>query len=1433
MRTTSRRRPLLLLAVILGGLVPSFVFVAKPLHVSASSAYETAALADSPSLYYRLNESSGTTATDDSGNSVTGTYPASAITYSVTGALNGDADTAITTTSGTSAVTASDSSLPSGASARTMEVWLKTTSNPASTSGGGSYTILMLYGNSSAAGQWAGLYLFSATSLAFGDGTDTLYFTMPYAINDGTWHQLGVSFDGGSTVRGLLDGQIVGQQSTSGSPNTVVGNGANAFHYNLDGLSGSNALNASLDEAAVYPSALSAADLNAHWQTGLNASACPSSPTSGYEGAVQADSPSRYYELGEGSGNVAYDYSGNCRDAAYTPSGVSHVSGALVGDSTGGAGTASSSGVMVTAGGDGLPTGASSRTMDKWIKTSANPASATGGYVILMLYGTDGTATASGLYLFTSTSFGMGFANDTVTFTSPYALNDGAWHELTVTYNGSLAKGYVDSRYISSGTPPTTPNTTLAQWGLMLGGYSGGTYGLNGSIDHAAVYPTALPDARIKAHWMASGNNIGLTGGALTSLQMGAGGRPYCIACHGGELRVGGATRYPINTENGEFWHDFTDIAIGGRGYPLDFERTYSSLDAANNGPLGYGWMSNTGMSLALTGSPPNRVATITQENGSQATFDEPGAGNVWTATAPRFIATLTYNSGSSTWTFVRQAKDTFTFNSSGQLTAATDLNGNTTTYAYTTAKLSSITDAASRSLAVNWTGSNITSVVDANVTPNRTVTYTYDGNGDLTDVTDVQGGVTHFTYDGSHRITVMKDPVCQALGGGCPGVQNHYDGNGLVDWQKDQLNRETDFAYSGDPQLATGGTTTITDPQSNVVVDGYVYGVRTFTTHGSGTADASTTYFQYDPDTLALTGVLAPNGSLTTYTVDASGNPLTVTDPLGRVTTNTYNGFNEVLTSQDPKGVTTTYTYDGNGNLTSSSTPATGGSCTCQVVTYNHANGSHPDDVTSLVDPNGKTTYFHYDSNGYQDQVKDPLGNVSGTVHNAIGWVTESYTPKAACTWNSSPPTGCSSTYKTAYSYIIPGGATTDEFGDVQTITDPPSHVTTFGYDADRHKTSVKDGNTNTTSFTFDKAGQLTTATRPDATTQVTDYNDDGTVLDQKDGKGNAIMTYAYDHQARVISTTDALTNVTNYTYDAKGNQTSVSQGSADITYAYDGANQVCWQYLSSSVSGNGCSSPPGSASTYTYDDDGQRTGMVDGTGTSSWSIDNLHRVTSYTNGAGKTVTYGYGSDLKNQVGTIAYPNSAGTVTQTWNDDGTLNTVQDWNGKTTTFGYDANANETSQVVPSTANVTDTFGFNAADELTSVSDSNGSTLFSATYTRDANGQLSTDNSVPGNQGSFKYNSLNQLCYVGSSTSNACSSPPGSSYPYAFDAADNVTTNNGNAQQFNAADELCWTVSGASGNACNSAPRRLDHIQLRHSWKPDQPGRGRCRHLQHL
>jgi RHS repeat-associated protein len=876
----------------------------------------------------------------------------------------------------------------------------------------------------------------------------------------------------------------------------------------------------------------------------------------------------------------------------------------------------------------------------------------------------------------------------------------------------------------------------------------------------------------------------------------------------------------PINTASGNFYHTFNDMAIPGRSYPLGVARTYNSAAALEDGSFGYGWTFNYNLSLSCS----NGIATIYQEDGSQVWFQSPGncsTTGFWTAGAPRWLATLRHDVSGS-WVFMRKSRDSYTFNSSGQLTDATDLNGYSTTLTYNTGKLDTVTDPAGRTLTFGWTGSHITSVTDANVGGNtRTVAYGYDGNGDLEDVTDVNGGDTHFTYS-SHLMTVMKDPACEALGGGCPGVRNHYDGNDRVDWQKDQLDRETDIAYTGTPFGEAGGTTIVTDPSGNESEDGYQWGILTFHTDGLGTADEATNHYMYDPNTLAVTGTMDPNGNITTYDVDSSGNALTVTDPLGQVTTNTYDAFNELLTTTDPNGVTTTYTYDWNENLTSISRPL-GATGQTRETDYNYGNGSFPGDVTNMTDPDGNVTYFHYDAYGYRDQVKDPLGHVTGVLRNADDWVLASYTAKASCTWNSSPPTGCSNTYRTQYSYLVPGTATTNEFGLVGTVTDPLSDATQYTYDADGRTLTTTDGNGNANRNAYDLAGELcwtlpggtsgNDCSSPPTNARVTDYNPDGTAADQKDGLGNAMLSYGYNARGQVTTTTDALSNTTTYTLDGNGNVLTkldpvggATCGGSPVgctTYTYDADNQLATVSYSDNPSEN--------ITSITYDSDGQRTGMTDGSGTSSWTLDSLHRLTSYTNGNGDTVsydyTYGAGPtyDLRNQVRSIVYPNSVGTVTQTWNGDGTLDSVTDWNSKTTSFGYDLDANETSQVSPSTVNVTDTFGFNAADQMSSVADSNGSTLFSANYTRDANGQLASDDSQVGNQSAYKYTALNQLCYAGSSSATACASPPGSSYPYALNHADNLTTNNGTTQQYNAADELCWSVSGASANACGSPP----------------------------
>jgi RHS repeat-associated protein len=1314
-----------------------------------SSGYAGAVAADHPTRYYRLGESSGRSAMDyaSSTSCRPGAYT-SGTSHASPGALLGDSDgAAVAPSPAALTIVGAPDSLPTGSAARTFELWEKTTTS-------GVFGLLS-YGTTGT-NQYISVNVGSSPTFSLDGYGNYVQLTPPYSLEDGNWHYLAVSFDGTNAYL-YVDGQQIGSGAV---PLSTVTNQSLWLGNSQDGAA---AFPGSLDEVAIYSAALTASQINTHWRAGVAAAGCPSVPTTGYAGTVVADSPTRYYRLGETSGRAATDFasSTNCRDAAYTYGTTLSAAGPVIGDANAAAvGPSSAMGGVGSI--DGLPSSGSPRTFEVWERATAT------GTMGLLSYGTASTNQYIALDI-TNTTLSLDAYTNYVMISTSSSLEDGKWHQVAATFDGtSTVTLYVDGAAIGTGT--LSPSTTLQQ-GLWLGSALDGASYFQGALAEVAVYPTALSAARIQAHYSASQ----LVGGPKTAAQSASGGRN--CACQNPTSGRGNATGSPIDTATGNFWHVFTDFSIPGRGYPLSFVRSYNSQSAASNSPLGYGWQFDSAMSLSQNGT----IVTITQENGSQASFTQ--SGSTWTPSAPRFIATLTHN-GDGTWTFVRQARDTYTFNGSGQLVSEKDLNGYTTSLSYTSGNLTTVTDPAGRTLSVGWTGSHITSVTDANVSPSRSVQFQYnDGAGNLTDVIDVGSGHWQFTYDSNHRMTVMKDPKCYATSG-CPGVQNSYDSNGRVQWQKDQLNRQTSFTY--------GATqTTVTDPKGNQTVDAYNQGLRVATTKGYGTAQAATWHYAYDPSTLALIAVTDPNGNKTTYTVDTNGNPLTVTDPLGRQTTNTYNALNELLTTKDPNGVTTTDVYDSNGNLTSVSRPLSGTS-QVQTTTYNHADSTHPGDVTSMVDPDNKTWAYGYDTNGDRNSVQDPLGNKATFVFNNDGWMTSSVTPKgnvAGC--------GCASQYTTTYAY--------NAFGQATTSTDPLGHTTVRHYDADQNIDTFTDGDGNVTTYVYDVANQQTQIKRADSpqTTLTTDYNGDGTVLDQKDGKNNAILTYGYDGLARVTSRTDALGNVTSFTYDGAGNQLTkqdpggncgANPKSGCTTFTYDAANQLKTITYSDGVTPN--------VSSITYDSDGQRTGMTDGTGTSAWVWDSLHRLTSYTNGNGAQVQYAY--NLRSLPTTVTYPGSL-NLTRGYDDAGRWTSVRDWLSNTTTFGYDPNSNLTTETLPSGSGLVDTFTYDAADRLMAISDVKGgtTTLFSATYTRDNANQLTSDSSAPSATRSYKYSPLNQVCYAGSSNGNACGSPPTGGTPYTYDAADNLTQTGATQQSFNGADELCWTAT--SSGSCASPP----------------------------
>jgi RHS repeat-associated protein len=1347
-----------------------------------TSPYATAVLGDSPLTYLRLDDAGaghGNLVLDSAATSAChpGVFDSGVV--SMSGALVSESNAAMQApASGYWAVNQGGDNLPLGAADRTYEIWIKTQSDYNHT--------LMQTGDQSNHRFDIGVHSSSNSSTIdlYGDANSVVSLGLHAKYSDGYWHMLDVSLHVG-TASVYVDGQLVG--SLSVTLNTTQGSG-----LQLTNGGGIYPGGEAVDEFAAYGTALSASQIDNHWVHASShlSNVCQSAPTTGYPAAVMADHPVNYYPLtdiaSDPATRIAADLSGSgCQDGALDPAAVATPSSPTVSGVGGSLVSPTNGNATLTTSGSNLPTGTAARSFEFWFRTKSD------NLQTLLLSG-DQSNHRFNVHL--RSSFNTSYvgidadAGSSAEIALPSKYSDGSWHMLDVTFAGGSAGVYYDG--LAAGSLSATVNTVNSN-GVMFG-RGGGVDNGGESVGQFSAYNSALTPTQVLVHYLAAVPTGGPYGGRQTD-----GGGNFCLAC---------LTKYvqamfgsPVNSATGNMWDTSVDLSISGRSYPLAFIRTYNSDLASLDGPLGYGWQPNYMMSLAQSGN----TATITQENGSQATFTQ--SGSTWSPSAPRFIATLTHN-GDGTWTFVRQARDTFAFSASGLLLSETDLNGYTTTFGYSSGQLTSVTDPAGRSLTIGWTGSHIISVTDSNVSPARSVHFQYnDASGNLTDVTDVNGGHWHYVYDASHRLTSMLDPNCYAAGSQCnggSGVLTHYNGQGRVDWQQDQLGRQTSFDYT-----SIVGATKVTDPAGHIEVDYYTQGLLVAKTRGYGTGAAATTYYGYDPNTLARTTVVDGDGHATQSSVDASGNPLTSTDSLGRTTTRTYNSLNEPLTGTDGNGVATTYAYDARGNVTSVSRPLVGTS-QVQTTLFNHADSSHPGDVTSMVDPDAKTWTYGYDANGYRSSVRDPLGNTATSTFNADGWLLATVSPKgnvSGC--------GCTSAYTTVYSYTVPGSGVVDEFGDVQTVTDPLGHVTTVGYDADRNRTSAKDADGHLTTYVFDLANELIQTKRADTpqTTVTTDYNPDGTASDQKDGKGNALQTYGYDALGRVTTVTDALGNATTYALDGAGNRLtkqdpvgncSASPMTGCTVMAYDAANEFKAVTYSDGATPN--------VSGISYDADGQRIAETDGTGTSSWTWDSLHRLTSYTNGNGKTVSYTY--NLRSLVTTIGYPGGGKTVSRGYDDAGRWTTVTDWQSpsNTSTFGYDVNGNMTSTSVP--GGVIDATSFNAADQLTSISDVIGSSsLFAATYGRDNNGWVSSDSSAPGANGSYRYTALNQLCYAGASNSAACSAPPSGAFAYRFDIADNLiqtenTTQTGAVTQaFNADDQICWTVAGSSTAGCSSPP----------------------------
>lgn len=211
-----------------------------------------------------------------------------------------------------------------------------------------------------------------------------------------------------------------------------------------------------------------------------------------------------YWKFDETTGTTAKDYAG-VNDGTYT--GGYTLGGGGVPPSTSVALNGTTGYIECGAPITPLPT-SGPYTLEGWVKLAKGLGAAS---YTLLWYGTTSNNQANLLQLPNNNSqIASIWYNNTVIWNLPYALNDGVWHYIAHTWDGTTRLLYLDGQQvtsIASGSATSTGlNATNAT--LKLGGKDWGNGGwVNGSIDEVAVYNTALSAATISANYTASAFN--------------------------------------------------------------------------------------------------------------------------------------------------------------------------------------------------------------------------------------------------------------------------------------------------------------------------------------------------------------------------------------------------------------------------------------------------------------------------------------------------------------------------------------------------------------------------------------------------------------------------------------------------------------------------------------------------------------------------------------------------------------------------------------------------------------------------------------------------------------------------------------------------------------------------------------------------------------
>ena len=796
----------------------------------------------------------------------------------------------------------------------------------------------------------------------------------------------------------------------------------------------------------------------------------------------------------------------------------------------------------------------------------------------------------------------------------------------------------------------------------------------------------------------------------------------------------------PVNLATGAVTDSVTDLSLASAGEPFSFTRTYDSMNG-RSGELGVGWTDIFETALTLGGNN----AVFTSPTGAQILFEKTSGGSY---TTPGYsTASLTTVSGG--YQIVLASQLHLGFEADGRLTSIKDRNGEGVDIAYDlTGQRSTATDSAGHTATFDYNTAGLLSEIE--LSDGRTVHYGYT-NGILTSVTDARGGTTSYTYDTAGQLATVTDQNSHQT------VQNTYGIDGRILSQQDALGNETDFSWNSSTQ-----TETVTDARGHIWQS--VFDNNQLVSQVDPLSN--TVSYTYDSGTGDLTSYTDALGNTISFTYDSAHNLATRSSSVADESF-TYDSKNDTTSHTDGRSNETTYGYDTAGNLTSITRP---GSNTTTYGVNSHGL------VTSVTDPRGKVTSYGYDSSDELASITAPLGGETTLTHDSSGRLSAATDPRG----NLSGATPAD--YQTSYGY--------DDASHLTSVTDPLGDETTATYDPAGNLASSTDADGNTTSYTYDDDNHLVTVTASDATTTTYTYDEVGNITSRTDGNGHT-TSYTYDDDNHLASETNALSKTWTFSYDDNGNLTETDTPSGGtLTRSYDDLGRLTGISYSDSTP----------SVSYTYDENGNRTEMTDGSGTTDYTYNNLDELTDSTEGS-NSFDYTYNAD--GDVLSREYPDGT-TTNYSYDNNGNLSSAS-VGSNTTSYSHDAAGRLTETDLPN--GVVEARTYDNAGRLAEIeSHKSSTTIASNTYTYDDAGNPTNVTTAAGqvNYGYDDRNRVTSACYQ-----TTCPLTTDPKISYAYDAAGNRTNETNSAgtttYSYNNGDELtsATTPSGTVSYTYNN------------------------------